>query len=112
MINIETGSTNVYADLSLADAGNMLTKAKLAHKISQSIKAKGLTQKQASDIVGISQPKLSGILNGNFRGVSATKMLEVIAALGHTVHITISDTAVTTSQPIQVDFGQGAAASI
>lgn len=104
MIKIETGSTNVYADLGMDNASQMLTKAKLVDKINQSIKQKGLTQKQASEIIGISQPKLSSILNGNFRGVSETKMLEIIASLGHSVNIIISDTSLTNAQPIKVNF--------
>lgn len=104
MIEIEKGSTNVYADLDMKDAASMLTKAKLANKINQAIKSKKLTQKQASTIVGISQPKLSRLLRGHFHGISETKMLGIIAALGHEVHISISNSAVNKAQPIKVSF--------
>lgn len=106
MINIEKGSTNVYADLGLENADDMLTKAKLATKIGQSIKNKKLTQKQAANIVGISQPKLSRLLRGDFHGISETKMLGIIAALGHEVHISISPVAVNVAQPIKINFAE------
>lgn len=41
---IEEGSDNVYADLGLPDADEMLIKAQLATKISEIIKAKRLNQ--------------------------------------------------------------------
>ena len=48
MIEIETGSANVYADLGRADADEMLVKAHLASKIGDIIKRRKLTQAQAA----------------------------------------------------------------
>jgi len=44
VIEIETGSANVYADLGRADADEMLVKAQLASKIGDIIKRRKLTQ--------------------------------------------------------------------
>ena len=57
---IHEGSGNVYRDLGFRDAEEMLVKAKLVHKISEIIRAKGLTQMEAAKILGLTQPKLSG----------------------------------------------------
>lgn len=76
MIEIEKGSTSVYQDLGLPDAAEMQVKACLAAKIGEIIKRRHLTQVQASEILGIPQPKLSGMLRGQFRGISEAKMLE------------------------------------
>ena len=89
MIEIETGSTNVYADLGRDDAGEMLVKAQLASKIGDIIKRRELSQAEASGIVGIAQPKLSGMLRGQFRGISETKMLDCLARLGHEIQIVV-----------------------
>jgi predicted XRE-type DNA-binding protein len=89
MSNIEHGSTNVYADLGLADAEEMLVKAQLATKIGDIIKRRKLTQVQAADLLGITQPKLSGLLRGQFRGVSEVKMLECLTRLGRDVEIVV-----------------------
>jgi len=89
MNKIEKGSTNVYADLGMADAEEMLVKAQLATKIGDIIKRRKLTQVQAAQLLGITQPKLSGLLRGQFRGISETKMLECLTRLGRDVEIVI-----------------------
>jgi len=89
MSKIKSGSTNVYADLGMADAEEMLVKAQLATKIGDIIKRRKLTQVQAAQLLGITQPKLSGLLRGQFRGVSETKMLECLTRLGRDVEIVI-----------------------
>jgi predicted XRE-type DNA-binding protein len=89
MSKTESGSTNVYADLGIADAEEMLVKAQLATKIGDIIKRRKLTQVQAAQLLGITQPKLSGLLRGQFRGVSETKMLECLTRLGRDVEIVI-----------------------
>lgn len=89
MSKIERGSTNVYADLGMADAEEMLVKAQLATKIGEIIKRRKLTQVQAAQLLCITQPKLSGLLRGQFRGVSETKMLECLTRLGRDVEIVI-----------------------
>ena len=89
MIEIEEGSTNVYADLGRTDADEMLVKAQLATKIGDIIKRRRLTQVQAAELVGLPQPKLSGRLRGQFRGVSEAKMLNCLARLGRDVRIVV-----------------------
>lgn len=89
MSKTESGSTNVYADLGMVDAEEMLVKAQLATKIGDIIKWRKLTQVQAAQLLGITQPKLSGLLRGQFRGVSETKMLECLTRLGRDVEIVI-----------------------
>ncbi|MGP1397002.1 MAG: helix-turn-helix domain-containing protein [Inquilinaceae bacterium] len=90
MIDIEGSSGNVYADLGLAEAEEMQVKAQLAAKIGEIIKNRKWTQQQASDVLGISQPKLSLMLRGQFRGISETKMLDCLARLGRDVKIVVS----------------------
>jgi len=89
-IRIMEGGPNVFADLGLPDAEEMLVKAQLAHQIARDIKARGLTQSEAASLIGLPQPKLSNMLRGRFRGISEDKMMRCLAALGHEVTITVS----------------------
>ena len=57
MIEIEKGSANVYEDLGLPDAEEIQVKASLAAKIGEIIKHRHLTQVQASEVLGMPQPK-------------------------------------------------------
>ena len=88
-IEIEEGSTNVYAYLDRPDAGEMLIKAQLATKIGETIKRQRLTQVEAAEIIGLLQPKRSGLLRGQFRGVSEAKMLNYLTRLGRDVKIVV-----------------------
>ena len=92
MNNIERGSTNVYADLGLDNAEEMLVKAQLATEINDIIKHRKLTQVQAAELLGITQPKLSGLLRGQFRGISESKMLECLTRLGRDIEIVVKST--------------------
>ncbi|VVO42106.1 helix-turn-helix domain-containing protein [Pseudomonas fluorescens] len=89
MIEIEESSGNVYADLGIPDANEMRVKSQLAAKVGEIIKARRLTQVQASEILGLSQPKLSEMLRGKFRGISEAKMMECLLLLGRDVQIVV-----------------------
>jgi predicted XRE-type DNA-binding protein len=89
MSKIEKGSMNVYADLGVSDADEMLVKAQLATKIAEIIRLRKLTQTQASSLLGMSQPKLSNMLRGRFRGISESKMITCMTLLGRDVQIVV-----------------------
>lgn len=89
MSEIEAGTGNVYADLQLPEAEAMQVKAQLASKIADIIHYRHLTQQQAAQILGLPQPKLSGLLRGQFRGISETKMIECLNRLGRDVDIVV-----------------------
>jgi predicted XRE-type DNA-binding protein len=89
MNEVVKGSGNVYEDLGLPNAAEMQVKASLAAKIGEIIKQRHLSQMQASEILGMPQPKLSGMLRGQFRGISEAKMLECLNRLGRDVEIVV-----------------------
>ena len=89
MIDIEESTGNVYADLGLADADEMMVKAQLASKIWDILKSRKWSQQQAADVLRIPQSKLSKMLRGQFRGISETKMLDCLARLDREVQIVI-----------------------
>ncbi|GGE57162.1 hypothetical protein GCM10011533_07090 [Streptosporangium jomthongense] len=89
MISIEEGSSNVYEDVGFRDADKMLVKAQLAAQIRNIISANQWTQAEACKILDLTQPKLSNLLNGKFRGISETKMLDCLTRLGRDVQIVI-----------------------
>jgi predicted XRE-type DNA-binding protein len=74
----ELGSRNVYADLGVPDADEMLIKAQLVAKIASIIDENGYTQ-----------PKLSRLLGGHFRGFSERKLMDCLTHLGRDVQIVI-----------------------
>ena len=87
MIEIEESTSNVYADLGMADADEMIVKAQLATKIGEIIKGRKWRQQEAAEVLGMTQPKLSNMLRGQFRGISEAKMLDCLTRLGCDVQI-------------------------
>ncbi|MGS0741846.1 helix-turn-helix domain-containing protein [Glaciimonas sp. GG7] len=90
MIEIEESCGNVYANLGMRDAEEMLVKAQLATKIGEIIKSRRWTQQEAAEVLGLTQPKLSNMLRGQFRGISESKMLDCLVRLGRDVQIVVS----------------------
>jgi predicted XRE-type DNA-binding protein len=89
MKEIQASSGNVYADLAVEQAEQMLIKAQLADKIREIIQKRKLTQQQAAALLGIPQSKLSNMLRGQFRGISESKMLDCLTRLGRDVQIVV-----------------------
>ena len=89
---VEEGSGNGCADLVYADGGSMLVKAQLTAKIAEIVRRRALTQARAAEILGLTQPKVSALLKGRFRGISEHRLLECLTRLGRDVHIVIKPT--------------------
>jgi predicted XRE-type DNA-binding protein len=103
-IEIEVGSTNVYADLGFSQAEEMQRKASLAAEIARAIEARNLTQEAAAEILGIDQAKISKITRGQFRGVSEGKLLELVAKLGRNITIVVGKSKRKGAGKIQLQF--------
>ena len=86
---VTTGSGNVYADLGYENPEEMLLKAQLVRLLSQAIKAKGLNQYQAAEILGIDQPKVSALVRGQFRGYSLERLFRFLNAFDLDVEVSV-----------------------
>lgn len=88
-IKIQSSSGNVFADLGLANADELLIKAELVRQISNLIDAKNLTQTETAKLLGIDQPKVSALLNGKLSGFSTERLFRFLNALGSDVEIRV-----------------------
>jgi predicted XRE-type DNA-binding protein len=84
-----TSSGNVFADLNLAGADDLLAKAELAAKVIAEIQRRRLTQHQAATILGIDQPKISALKQGKLSGFSIERLMRLLLRLGRDVEITV-----------------------
>jgi len=83
------GSGNVFADLGLPDADEMLVKADLAHRIGRLVEENKLTQAQAAARLGIDQPKISALLHGRLKDFSTDRLIRFLNALDQDVEIVV-----------------------
>jgi predicted XRE-type DNA-binding protein len=88
-IEVYSGSGNVFADLGLPDADELLIKAQLADQISDLIEERKLTQVEAAKLLGIDQPKVSALVRGRLSGFSTDRLFRFLNALGRDVEIRV-----------------------
>lgn len=91
-IKYEESSGNIFADLSSDNSEEKLAKAELTRQIAKIIKKRKLTQKQAAEILGIDQPKISALIRGRLHSFSLERLIRYLNVLGQDVRIMISPT--------------------
>ena len=83
------GSSNVFADLGLPDAEELLAKAGLASAISDIIRGRHLTQQAAAELLGTTQPKVSNLCTGKLEGFSLERLARFLNTLDRDVEIVV-----------------------
>lgn len=89
MTDIIESSGNVFADLGLDQPEVRLAKAELAARIAAVLRDRELTQKQAAEMLGLDQPKISAIVRGKLSGFTIDRLLRFLADLGCDVEINV-----------------------
>jgi predicted XRE-type DNA-binding protein len=89
MTQVTRGSGNVFEDLGLPDADLLQAKADLVHRISVIIEKRGLTQTAAAETLGVTQPKISALLQGRLEGFSMDRLVRFLSALDQNVTIRV-----------------------
>jgi predicted XRE-type DNA-binding protein len=88
-IPVTVSSGNVFADLGLPNADELLVKADLAIAIKRELDVRGWTQQQAADHVFMTQPQISKIRSLKTDEFSISRLQEVLRYLGVDVEIAL-----------------------
>ena len=104
-IKVEVGSGNIFADLGLPNAEELLLKAQIVVALRRLIEARKLTQTAAAKRIGIGQPDLSNVLRGRFRGYSAERLMRMLTAFDQDVDITVRPRRRKTGEGGRITFG-------
>lgn len=83
----EISSGNLYADLNYANSDELQAKSELARELYLIIQSKGMKQIEVSKLFGISQPKVSNLLNGRLTGFSLERLTRFLNILDYDVDI-------------------------
>ena len=92
-IEVETSSGNVFADLGLPDAEKLKIKSGLVIEIIRAVRRLDLTQEEAGRRMGIPQPKVSGMMRGDFSNLSERKLMDCLSRLGYDIEIKVKPAA-------------------
>lgn len=88
-LKVTPSSGNIFADIGLPHPERVLARSQLMIQITDIIRERGLTQQQAAAKLGISQPKVSCLMNGKLSMFSLEHLLELLNALDRNVEIII-----------------------
>ena len=88
-IQVQRSSGNVFADLGLPDAGKLRIKSGLVIEIRKAMRRHGLTQQEAAKRMGITQPKVSDMMRGDFSNLSERKLMDCLNRLGYDIEIKV-----------------------
>jgi predicted XRE-type DNA-binding protein len=88
-VEVLRGSGNVFADLGLADPEKLKIKTGLVIEIRKAMKARSLTQQEAANLMGISQPKVSDMMGADFTNLSERNLMDCLTRLGYDIEIKV-----------------------
>lgn len=86
---VHRGSGNVFADLGVAHPERVMARAAVMSRITEILCERGLTQRQAAQVLGIPQSKVSCLVNGKLSLFSLDHLFELLNALDRDVEIII-----------------------
>jgi predicted XRE-type DNA-binding protein len=75
------------------EAGNMKIRSALMMALKKHISLKGLSQKQASELFKVTQPRVSDLMRGKIDLFGIDTLVNMVAAAGMHVEMRISDAA-------------------
>ncbi len=88
-VEVQRSSGNVFADLGLPDADKLKIKSGLVIEIRKAMRQQGLTQQAAAKRMGITQPKVSDMMRGDFSNLSERKLMDCLNRLGYDIEIKV-----------------------
>jgi len=83
------GTDNVLADLGFDDAQELSAKAALAVRLNELIDKRGLSQTEAAELIGMTQPKVSRIRRYKLQNISLERLMQALVSLGQHVEIVV-----------------------
>ena len=81
---------NVFADMGLEDAEELLTRAKLGAAVRRIIESRSLKQHEIAELLKIKQPEVSNIMKGKYHLFSEARLFGFLNRLERKVTIQIS----------------------
>ena len=94
-MNITRGSGNVFADLGFdkAEAQSLKLRAELMMRIDEFYRKSGITQAEAAETLGLTQPRLNALLKGKIGLFSLDALVNIANRAGLNVRLVIRKAA-------------------
>jgi predicted XRE-type DNA-binding protein len=82
-------SGNVFADMDLPEADELLTRAKLGHSVRMLLKQRGLKQREIAELLEIKQPEVSNLMQGKYHLFSEGRLFHFLNRLDRKVTVRV-----------------------
>jgi predicted XRE-type DNA-binding protein len=82
-------SGNIFADIGESDAAELHARSQLMIRITQILRERKLTQVQAAEVLGTTQPVVSDLMRGKLPKFSIERLFTFLEALGYDVEIVV-----------------------
>lgn len=94
-LKVRRGSGNVFADLGFdkAEAENLRLRAELMMRIEEFFRKSGVTQEQAAEALGLTQPRFNALLKGRIGLFSLDALVNVANRAGLSVRLVVRKAA-------------------
>lgn len=83
------GSGNVFADLGLRDADELLISAELTHLVHADLRDRHIAPFEAAQLLGLEEAEAAQIIAGRFVRFSTERLLHLLTALDRDVDIVV-----------------------
>lgn len=90
-VKVTPSSGNVFRDLGFGreEAEHLLVRSDLMIQVQKIIASRGLKQKSAAKILGVTQPRVSALLRGRIDLFSTDALIDILARLGAQVRLIV-----------------------
>ncbi len=88
-ITVTESSGNIFADLGCKKPEELKVKAQIAAAVNSIVKHRNITQAEAAEVLGISQPQVSNLKRGNLKHFSVERLFGLLNALDRDIEIRI-----------------------
>lgn len=103
---------NVFLDIGFGpdEAANLLVRTQLMIAVERVIKDRGMKQKDAAKLFGVSQPRISDVMRGKIDAFTIDSLVNMLGSAGMRVGVTVTELpAEPATAPAEVAPGETAA---
>ena len=88
-MDIVKGSDNIFADIGLRNADELLARAQIGVEVVKILKERKLKQREIAEVLAIKQSEVSHLMNGHFHRFSEGKLMAFLKRLDRQVTLII-----------------------
>ena len=90
-LKVTRSAGNVFSDLGFPEeeAEHLRVRADLLIQIQKALKARGLKQAEAAELLGVTQPRVSDLVRGRLDLFSVDGLIDMLARLGIQVRLVV-----------------------